>query len=393
MRIVIIGGGSRQWGPKLVTDLLTTPSLIDSTIVLHDIDAASLEPMARYADAAVEVLGASATVETTVDRSEALRDADFVVVTVSTGGFDSMAHDLDVPARYGIRQSVGDSVGPGGISRSLAQHPGAPGHRGKMEQHCPDAWLLNITNPYDVPHTSGGTRDQHQGGRAVPRGGDHDLVPRDLCGVPAEEIRLAGHRRQPSAVDHGDERSATTTALRVLQRACAIDPEAAFFTKEATRFKLGLFDRLRCAPRCRRPPRRGVLPVGPDRTGGLGQGVGHPSHLDRRPFVLAEAVLPRQDAPGRGTVRSRGRTRPSGEMVAPVIDSLLTGEASGVAGEHPESGSGAVSARRRRGGNDVRGRRCRVCAARCDRAARCVRRVDAPARRRAGVDRRGRHHR
>ena len=92
-------------------------------------------------------VGAKATIETTVDRAAALRDADFVVVTISTGGFASMAHDLEIPARYGIRQSVGDTVGPGGISRALRNIPVLVDIARDMERLCPDAWLLNITNP------------------------------------------------------------------------------------------------------------------------------------------------------------------------------------------------------------------------------------------------------
>ena len=84
---------------------------------------------------------------TTTDQRRALDGADFVIVTISTGGFDSMAVDLDVPARYGIRQSVGDSVGPGGINRALRNIPVLVGIGRDMEEVCPDAWLLNITNP------------------------------------------------------------------------------------------------------------------------------------------------------------------------------------------------------------------------------------------------------
>jgi alpha-galactosidase len=70
-----------------------------------------------------------------------------VVVTISTGGFTSMAADLDVPARYGISQSVGDTVGPGGINRSLRNIPVLTAIARDMEDCCPEAWLLNITNP------------------------------------------------------------------------------------------------------------------------------------------------------------------------------------------------------------------------------------------------------
>src|SRR5215471_4512664 len=147
MRIVIVGGGSRQWGPKLVTDILTTPSLTDAQIVLHDVDEAALEPMHRYGRIVADKVGSKATIETTVDRAAALRDADFVVVTISTGGFASMTHDLEIPARYGIRQSVGDSVGPGGVLRALRNIPVFASIAADMEAVCPDAWMLNLTNP------------------------------------------------------------------------------------------------------------------------------------------------------------------------------------------------------------------------------------------------------
>jgi alpha-galactosidase len=69
------------------------------------------------------------------------------VVTISTGGFESMRHDLEVPERHGIKQSVGDSVGPGGIMRALRNIPVLVGLAHDMEELCPDAWMLNLTNP------------------------------------------------------------------------------------------------------------------------------------------------------------------------------------------------------------------------------------------------------
>ena len=76
-----------------------------------------------------------------------LDGADFVIVCISTGGFRSMAVDLDVPATHGITQTVGDTVGPGGINRALRNVPVLVGIGKAMEEHCPDAWLFNITNP------------------------------------------------------------------------------------------------------------------------------------------------------------------------------------------------------------------------------------------------------
>jgi alpha-galactosidase/6-phospho-beta-glucosidase family protein len=147
MQVTIIGGGSYQWTPKLVIDLLRVPALAGLDLVLEDIDPVAVERLGAYARMASERIGAKATVTTTTDQRTALSGADFVVVTISTGGFEAMTVDLDVPARHGIRQSVGDSVGPGGVNRSLRNVPVLVGIGQDMEECCPDAWLLNLTNP------------------------------------------------------------------------------------------------------------------------------------------------------------------------------------------------------------------------------------------------------
>ena len=90
MQITIIGGGSYQWTPELLADLLGTPSLRGAHVVLEDVDPAPLpkmEALARRLDQAVD---ARTTVTTTTDQRQALEGADFVVVTISTGGFESM---------------------------------------------------------------------------------------------------------------------------------------------------------------------------------------------------------------------------------------------------------------------------------------------------------------
>jgi alpha-galactosidase len=146
-RIVIVGGGSFQWVPKLFCDLVNTPTLAEAEVVLEDIDSGPLADMADFAHQIVDRAGIGMTVDATTDQRAALEGADYVVVCISTGGFASMAHDLDVPERHGIRQSVGDTVGPGGISRALRNIPVLVDIARDMEAVCPDAWLLNITNP------------------------------------------------------------------------------------------------------------------------------------------------------------------------------------------------------------------------------------------------------
>ena len=133
--------------PKLLVDLANTPSLHGSEIVIEDINAASVSPMVELADHIARLRGIPLTATGTIDQRQALDGADFVVVAISTGGFASMRHDLDLPKRYGIHQTIGDTVGPGGINRALRNIPVLMGLARDMEDLCPDAWLLNVTNP------------------------------------------------------------------------------------------------------------------------------------------------------------------------------------------------------------------------------------------------------
>lgn len=146
-RITIIGGGSYQWVPKLLIDVANTPVLHDAELVLEDIDPRPLPKMVALVEHLAEVRGLGVTARSTTDQRDALAGADFVIVNLSTGGFESMRLDLEVPARYGIRHSVGDTVGPAGISRALRNIPVFAGIAADMEELCPNAWMLNLTNP------------------------------------------------------------------------------------------------------------------------------------------------------------------------------------------------------------------------------------------------------
>jgi alpha-galactosidase len=146
-RITIIGGGSYQWVPKLIVDLANSPVLREAEIVIEDIDPAPVPKMVELVEHIAEVANIPLTARGTTDQRDALEGADYVVVNISTGGFESMRHDLEIPERYGISQSVGDSVGPGGIIRAQRNIPVFLDIARDMQAICPDAWLLNLTNP------------------------------------------------------------------------------------------------------------------------------------------------------------------------------------------------------------------------------------------------------
>ncbi len=147
MKITFIGGGSVQWTLKLANDMAQHPTLAGADLVLHDIDADALDLLTRACRRAVELARGTLRVTQTLDRITALRDADFVVLCVGIGMLDAMRNDLAIPERYGIYQSVGDTVGPGGLARGLRHIPFAVQVAREMEQVCPRAWLLNLTNP------------------------------------------------------------------------------------------------------------------------------------------------------------------------------------------------------------------------------------------------------
>ena len=148
-RICFVGGGSYNWMPKLLGDLALTRDL-EGSIVLHDLNPSALEDIQRYGRKAVSQAGTNFSIETTTDLERSLEGAEFVVVTITTGGLDTMAVDLGIPEKYGIYQSVGDTVGPGGLSRALRNVPVLVGIARAMERQCPNAWLLNLTNPLTV---------------------------------------------------------------------------------------------------------------------------------------------------------------------------------------------------------------------------------------------------
>lgn len=146
-KVVLIGAGSTYFSPSVLASMVATAELSGSTLSFVDVDADILGVLVRLAERVVAHTGADLAIEGATERRDVLPGADFVVATFAAGGTASWNLDVDIPATYGIAQPVGDSVGPGGISRALRHIPIAVGIARDMEELCPDAYLFNYTNP------------------------------------------------------------------------------------------------------------------------------------------------------------------------------------------------------------------------------------------------------
>ena len=146
-RITFIGAGSIGFTRTLVRDILTFPRLADAELVLMDIDAERLEFAERSVRRIIELGNYPATVKTTLSRAEALQGADVVMVTILAGGVHVWRHDIEIPKQFGIDINVGDTRGPSGIFRALRTIPEMLAIAKDMEKYCPNAMMLNYTNP------------------------------------------------------------------------------------------------------------------------------------------------------------------------------------------------------------------------------------------------------
>jgi len=146
-KIVIVGAGSVVFSRKLIADIVLTKELNDSTVALCDIDPEGLEITTQLARRMVTESGADIQVESSTDRREVLPGADYVIQTVAIGGKTAWENDLNIPMKYGIVQPVGDSVGPGGVSRALRILPVVVDICNDMDDLCPQAMLVNYSNP------------------------------------------------------------------------------------------------------------------------------------------------------------------------------------------------------------------------------------------------------
>jgi alpha-galactosidase len=150
IKIAFIGAGSVVFTKNLLTDVFKFPELRGTTVALHDIDPERLETAGMMARWTSGQLGGGATVEEHLDRRAALDEADFVVNMVQIGMHKATLLDFEIPRRYGLKQTIADSMGMGGIFRGLRTIPFMLDLAREMEELCPGAILLNYTNPMSM---------------------------------------------------------------------------------------------------------------------------------------------------------------------------------------------------------------------------------------------------
>jgi alpha-galactosidase len=148
--IVIVGAGGWVFPMELTRDILSFPALGASRLVLYDIDVPAAERTAGFARELVALGGASAMVDVPTELRKALIGADVVITVFQVGGVDAYAYDVEIPRRYGVDQTVGDTLGPGGVFRGLRTVPALREVAETMLEICPDALLLNYANPMSI---------------------------------------------------------------------------------------------------------------------------------------------------------------------------------------------------------------------------------------------------
>lgn len=146
-KITFIGAGSLGFTHELVRDILTFPLLQDAEIALMDIHAGRLEWAKRGVEKLIAAGNYPARVTATLDRAEALKGADVVLTTILAGSTEVWRHDIEIPKKYGVDVCVGDTRGPSGIFRFLRTINPMMDIVRDMEKYCPNAVLLNYTNP------------------------------------------------------------------------------------------------------------------------------------------------------------------------------------------------------------------------------------------------------
>lgn len=147
-KITLLGAGSTVFAQNLMGDILSFPELADSTISLHDIDPERLRTSEVVAHKLADALGVKPKIETSIDRRKALEGADYAIAMFQVAGYKpGTVVDFEIPKKYGLRQTIADTLGIGGIMRGLRTIPVMIDMCKDMEELCPDVTFLQYVNP------------------------------------------------------------------------------------------------------------------------------------------------------------------------------------------------------------------------------------------------------
>ncbi len=149
-KVTFIGAGSVIFAKQVMADILSFNELQDITFSLMDIDAERLRVAELMAKQFSQRIGGRAKIETTMDRRTALKDADYVIHAIQVGGHEATLFDFDIPRKYGLKQTIADTLGVGGVFRGLRTIPPLLELLRDMVEICPDAYLLNYSNPMAI---------------------------------------------------------------------------------------------------------------------------------------------------------------------------------------------------------------------------------------------------
>ncbi len=149
LKIVFLGAGS-QFFVSLFVDVLNMPGTETGELALVDIDTDRLELAHKIGDKICEVMGKKWTITSTTNRREVLAGADYIINCIEVSGVSCIRFDNDIPAKYGVDQCIGDTVGPGGLMKAMRTVPVFLEVLEDIEELCPDAWVLNYTNPMSI---------------------------------------------------------------------------------------------------------------------------------------------------------------------------------------------------------------------------------------------------
>ena len=203
MKITFMGAGSTVFARNVIGDCMCSEALRDSVFALYDIDGARLEESRTILEAMRGVLGGFGKIECylgTENRKEALRGATFVVNAIQVGGYDpATIIDFEIPQKYGLRQTIADTLGIGGIMRALRTIPVMEDFARDMEEVCPDALFLNYTNPMAMLT---GYMQRYTGVKTVGLCHSVQVCSKDLLTEVGLEDKLEGRKELIAGINH-----------------------------------------------------------------------------------------------------------------------------------------------------------------------------------------------